>query len=77
MNFGDPNFLIAVLRLLLFLWNEFPVAELAFHGYVRTLLEGRSKCGKIAPRYKSTLFQQSRIRTQKAPDTIRRHDSKL
>jgi hypothetical protein len=52
MNFGDTNFLIAVLRLLLFLRNEFAVAELAFHRHVRTLLQGRSESGKIPPRYK-------------------------
>src|SRR5215469_5705941 len=59
MNFGVANFLIAILRLLLFLRNEFAVAELAFHGHVRTLLEGRSECGKIAPGYKSTGYFNS------------------
>ena len=50
MNFGDTNLVIAVLLLLLFLRNEFPVAELTFPGYMRTLLQGRSESGKILPR---------------------------
>ena len=51
MDLGDTNFFIAVLRLLLSLRHEFAVAKLAFHRYVRPLLQGRSKSGKIPPRY--------------------------
>ena len=53
MNFGDTNCLIAVLRLLLFLRREFALAEFAFHGHVRTLVQSCSKRGKISPRYKA------------------------
>jgi len=43
MNFGHANLVIAVLLLLLFLRHEFAVAELAYHGYVRTLFQCRRK----------------------------------
>src|SRR5882762_2678465 len=49
MNFGDTNFVVAVLLLLLFLRNELAIAQLAFHGEVRALLESRRKRREIAP----------------------------
>src|SRR5690349_15864756 len=50
MNFGDTNFVVAVLLLLLFLRNELAIAELAFHGEMRAFPESRRKRRKIAPR---------------------------
>lgn len=49
VNFGDPNLAIAVLLLLLFLWNEFAIAELAFYSKMRAFPESRGKRRKIAP----------------------------
>ena len=49
MNFGDTNFVVAILVLLLFLRNELAIAELAFHGEVRAFPERRRERGKIAP----------------------------
>ena len=49
MNFGDANFVVAVLLLLLFLRNELAITELAFNGQMRALPESCRKRREIAP----------------------------
>src|SRR4029077_3431276 len=49
MNFGDTNFVVAVLLLFLFLRNELAIAELAFHRQMCAFPESRRKRREIAP----------------------------
>ena len=49
MNFGDTNFVVAVLLLFLFLGHELAIAEFALDGEMCALPERRRKRREIAP----------------------------
>src|ERR1700688_1488944 len=61
MNLSDPDLLIAVLLLLLFLGNDLPVSEVAFHEYMRALLKGFLKRREVAPGDEAVPFRTSDV----------------